>query len=30
MCWLKNAVPRAVRNTCCTSGVRKGAPVRID
>jgi PAN domain len=30
MCWLKNAVPRAVRNTCCTSGVRRGAPVRID
>jgi hypothetical protein len=29
-CWLKNAVPQALRNTCCTSGVRKGAPVPID
>ena len=29
-CWLKNAVPGAVRNNCCTSGVRKGAPRPID
>ena len=25
-CWLKSTVPGAVRNNCCTSGVRKGAP----
>ncbi len=29
-CWLKNAVPGAVRNNCCISGVRKGAPIRTD
>ena len=29
-CWLKNVVPGAVRNNCCTSGVRKGAPKPID
>jgi hypothetical protein len=29
-CWLKNAVPRAVRNTCCTSGVRKGRSIPLD
>jgi hypothetical protein len=28
-CWLKKAVPQARRNTCCTSGVRKGTPGRI-
>ena len=29
-CWLKSAVPGAVRNSCCTSGVRKGAAKPID
>jgi hypothetical protein len=29
-CWLKNSVPQARRDTCCTSGVRKGKPTRID
>src|SRR5262245_15904364 len=29
-CYLKSAVPKAVRNNCCTSGVRKAAPGRID
>jgi hypothetical protein len=29
-CWLKDSVPAAVRNNCCTSGVRKGRAVPID
>jgi hypothetical protein len=29
-CFLKDAVPKAVRNVCCTSGVRKAAPRPID
>ena len=29
-CWLKNAVPGAVRNSCCISGVRKGRSGPID
>jgi hypothetical protein len=29
-CWLKTAAPAAVRNSCCTSGIRKGTPGRID
>jgi hypothetical protein len=29
-CFLKRAVPVASRNRCCTSGVRRGAPVIID
>jgi len=29
-CFLKRAVPVASRNRCCTSGIRKGAPVIID
>jgi len=27
-CFLKYAVPKAVRDNCCTSGVRKAVPVR--
>jgi hypothetical protein len=30
VCFLKAPVPRRVRNNCCTSGVRQGAPVPID
>jgi hypothetical protein len=29
-CFLKNAVPKWVRDNCCSSGVRKAAPRRID
>jgi hypothetical protein len=29
-CWLKDSVPGAVRNNCCTSGVRTGRAVPID
>jgi PAN domain-containing protein len=29
-CFFKNPAPRASRNTCCTSGVRKGGGVIID
>lgn len=29
-CWLKTAVPRATRNSCCTSGVRTSRAVPID
>ena len=29
-CFLKKAVPKFVRNNCCSSGVRKAAPGRID
>jgi hypothetical protein len=29
-CFFKSPAPAATRNTCCTSGVRKGGPVRID
>ncbi len=29
-CWLKTAVPRASRNSCCTSGVRTSRAVPID
>jgi PAN domain len=29
-CFLKSAVPKAIRNNCCTSGVRRAAPRPID
>jgi len=29
-CFLKKAVPKFVRNNCCSSGVRKAAAGRID
>jgi PAN domain-containing protein len=29
-CFLKNAVPKFVRNNCCSSGVRKAVPGPID
>jgi len=29
-CFLKNAVPKFVRDNCCSSGVRKAPPGRID
>ena len=29
-CFLKNAVPKFVRDNCCSSGVRKAVPGRID
>src|SRR5262249_53160063 len=29
-CWLKHVVPRAIRNDCCTSGVRKRSASHID
>jgi PAN domain len=29
-CWFKSSAPRAVSNSCCTSGVRKQGPKPID
>src|SRR4051812_5390955 len=29
-CWLKDAAPRRVHNTCCISGIKEGAQGRID
>ena len=29
-CWLKHVVPQAIRNDCCTSGVRKSSASRVD
>ena len=29
-CWLKDATPKRVYNTCCISGIKKGAPGQSD
>jgi hypothetical protein len=29
-CWLKDATPKRVYNTCCISGIKEGAPGRIN
>ena len=29
-CWLKHVVPQAIRNDCCTSGVRKRSASHVD